>query len=433
MKLTKTHFYEKLKTSLWFIPISMTLIGPVFAIIFFRLDLDLSNDKAFYTWLWTGSAEAANDLFSTLASSLVTMATLLFSITMLVLTVVSQQYGSHILRVFRRNLFMKFVLGWFISAFVYSLFVIVFLSTEDNPDLHPQISIVFGILIMVLSFIIFIVFIHHMTNLIQSDHIISAVTDGLRRKIEELEENAERPIEVSKIVVDKFHDESGIFLETSGYIQSIDVPYLVSLASKNETVFLLPHRAGHYVAKGVPVVFMPEINDDESFAAKVRNSFVLGCERLPKDDFEYHLEQLMEICLKALSPGMNDAYIAMTVIDHLGDALVMLSSRRFPPECHYDKNKMIRVISKRFTYDSFVSAAVNPIKQNARSNAQILIRLLDMIERVLGVTEEEEKRTILMEHADYIFKAGESGIPDKEDVAALRGRYDGICKEYHEG
>nr|NGX58776.1 hypothetical protein [Chlamydiota bacterium] len=410
MRLPFTNFYEKLKTSLWFVPIMMTMMGPILARLFFDLDLYLSDKKDFFPWMWTGSSEAATQLFTTLAASLVTMSSLLFSITMLVLTVVSQQYGSHILRVFKRNLFIKCVLGWFISAFVYSLFLIVFLSTENDPHFHPQFSIVFGILIMVLSFVIFIVFIHHMTNLIQSDHIIAAVTNGLRKKIEELEEYVEKPKEASKKVLKEFDEEKGIFLESSGYIQSIDIPYLVTLGTQYETAFFLPLRAGHYVARGVPVVFMPEPTDDETLVSEVRKCFILGYERLPKDDFEYHLEQLMEICLKALSPGVNNTYVAMTVIDHLGDAFVMLAIRRFPQECYQDEEGELRVISKRFTYDSFVSAAINPIKQNARSDPQVLIRLLDMLERVLSVTDDVEKRQVLMEHAGFIYRAGENGI-----------------------
>jgi len=433
MRFSYAHFSDRLKTSLWFIPIMMTLMGPILARLFFELDLYLSDEKDFFTWMWTGSPEAATELFTTLAVSLVTMATLLFSITMLVLTVVSQQYGSHILRVFKRNLFMKCVLGWFISAFVYSLFIIVFLSTENDPDFHPQFSIVFGILVMVLSFVIFIVFIHHMTNLIQSDHIIAAVTGGLRKKIEELEAFVEKPKEAPKKVLKELEDEGKISLESSGYIQSIDVPYLVSLGTQFGTTLFLPLRAGHYVARGVPVVLMPETIDDETFVAEVRKCFILGYERLPKDDFEYHLEQLMEICLKALSPGVNDTYVAMTVIDHLGDAFVMLAIRRFPQECYKDQEGELRVISKRFSYDSFVSAAINPIKQNARSNPQVLIRLLDMLERVLSVTDDVEKREVLMEHAGYIYHAGADGIPDKEDVVALRGRYESICQEFRDG
>lgn len=432
MRLTFGILYEKLKTSLWFIPILMTLAGPLLARFFFELDIHFADEDDILRWMWIGSPAAATDLFRTMAASLVTMATLLFSITMLVLTVVSQQYGSHILRVFKRNLFMKFVLGWFISAFVYSLFAIVFLSTENDADLHPQISIVFGILVMVFSFIIFIVFIHHMTNLIQSDHIIAAVTNGLRKKIRDLKEYAAKPVEAPADFTRELEEKSSIFLEASGYIQSIDFKLLASVGAKCKTTFYLPWRVGHYIARGVPAVYTSANIEDEDLIEEVRNCILLGYERVPKDDFEYHLEQLMEICLKALSPGMNDSYIAMSVIDHLGDAFVMLAVRRFPQECYADKEGVLRVICKRFSYDSFVSAAVNPIKQNARSNPQVLIRLLDMLERVLGVTEDPEKREVLMEHARFIYRAGVDGIPDEVDVEALKGRYEAVCEEFQE-
>jgi len=432
MKLSFSMLYEKIKTSLWFIPMLMTLAGPFLARLFLELDLYLAEEEDLFKWMWIGNPETAADLFRTMAAALVTMATLLFSITMLVLTVVSQQYGSHILRVFKRNLFMKFVLGWFISAFVYSLFAIVFLSTENDPDLHPQLSIVFGIIVMILSFMIFVVFIHHMTNLIQSDHIIAAVTNGLRKKIKDLKEYTAKPVEAPKNVLKDFEDSNGIHLSGSGYIQSIHVDHLVSVAKEYGTTFYLPFRAGHYAAHGVPVVYTPRELDDDSFLEEVRSAFVLSFERVPKDDFEYHLEQLMEICLKALSPGMNDSYIAMSVIDHLGDAFVMLAIRRFPRECYPDQEGVLRVIRKRFTYDSFVSAAVNPIKQNARSNPQVLIRLLDMLERVLGVTEDPEKRKILMDHARYVYKAGADGIPDEVDVEALQRRYESVCDAFRD-
>ncbi len=424
------YLYEKLKTSLWFIPVVMTFLGLIFARIILELDVFLADEEDLFAWMWVGNPEAAIDLFTTMAASLVTMSTLLFSVTMLVITVVSQQYGSHIVRIFKRNTFVKFVLGWFIGAFIYSLFAIVFLSTHNDSDLHPQLMIVFGIAMMVVSFIIFIVFIHHMTNLIQSDYIIEAVTNGLRNKIRKLEELEDKPKEASETIIKKMEEGHKLYFKESGYIQSIDIPTLMELAEEHQTSLYLPWRVGCYVAISVPMIHSIVSITTKEVPEKLEKCFVLGNERLPKDDFEYHLEQLMEICLKALAPGSNDSYVAMSVIDHLGDVFVMLAIRRFPDECYYDKQGVLRLVAKRFSYDSFISAAINPIKQNAQSNPQVLIRLLDVIERVLGVTEDREKREILMRHADYIFRAGENGIPHPEDVKALKKRHSSILQAY---
>jgi uncharacterized membrane protein len=430
MKFLLFYLYEKLKTSLWFIPVVMTFLGLFMARIALVLDVFLADEEDIFTWMWVGNPEAAMDLFTTMAASLVTMSTLLFSVTMLVITVVSQQYGSHIVRIFKRDTFVKFVLGWFIGGFVYSLFAIVFLSTQNDSDLHPQLMIVFGIAMMVVSFIIFIVFIHHMTNLIQSDYIIEAVTNGMRNKIKELAEFEDKPKEASQTIIQKLEAGHRLYFKKSGYIQSIDIPTLMELAEEHQTSFYLPWRAGYYVAIGVPAMHSVVSITTKEVTEKLENCIILGNERLPKDDFEYHLEQLMEICLKALAPGSNDSYVAMSVIDHLGDVFVMLAIRRFPDECYYGKQGILRLVAKRFSYESFISAAINPIKQNAQSNPQVLIRLLDVIERVLNVTKDCEKREILMKHADYIFRAGENGIPHPEDVTALKKRHTSILQVF---
>lgn len=424
------NMYEKLKTSLWLIPVVMTFLGLLLARFFFELDVYLADEEDLFAWMWIGSPEAAIDLFTTLAASLVTMSTLLFSVTMLMVTVVSQQYGSHIVLLFKRDTFVKFVLGWFISAFIYSLFAIVFLSTQNDSDLHPQLTIVFGIATMVASFIIFIVFIHHMTNLIQSDYIIDAVANGLQKKIRELAEFVGKPKEASETITKKLEEGHGIYLSESGYIQSIDIKSLLELAEEHQTSFYLPWRVGHYVSMGVPIMRSVTSITSKKVNEQLENCFIVGNERMPKEDFEYQLEQLMEICLKALSPSANDPYVAMTVIDHLGDIFVMLAIRRFPEECYYDKQGVLRLVAKRFSYDSFISAAINPIKQNAPSNPQVLIRLLDVIERVLSVTEDQEKREILMKHAGYIFRAGETGISHPEDLTALKKRYNSVSHSF---
>lgn len=425
--------YEKLKANLWFTPMAMAFLGIALARILFEIDVSLADEEDLFAWMWVGHPEAAIDLFTTMVSSLVTMSTLLFSVTMLMVTVVSQQYGSHIVHIFRRNFFVKFVLGWFISAIIYCLFSIVFLSTQVESGLHPQLLIACGIAIMMVSFIIFILFIHHMTNIIQSDYIIEAVTNGLREQIKELGEFIEKPKEATENIINKMERGHSLTLNKSGYIQSIDVARLQELAKENQTSFYLSWRVGHYVAMGVPVLHSIVSITELKVVEKIVSCFVLGVERLPKDDFEYHLEQLMEICLKSLSPGIHDVYIAMSVIDHLGDIFVMLAMKRFPEECYYDESGVLRLVAKRFSYESFISAAINPIKQNARSNPQVLIRLLDLFERVLGVTDDREKRKILLKHANHILRMGNDNISSPEDIAVLKERYEGVLQRYKSG
>ncbi len=408
--------------SLWFIPVLMTLVSPFFAIFIFEWDIYLSHiGKEVFAWIWTGNPEAATQLFSALVTSLVTMSTLLFSVTMLVLTVVSQQYGSHVLKVFRSSNFTKLVLGWFIGAVVYCMFVVTFLATLNDPDFHPQLSIIIGIAVMVMSFIIFIIFIHHMSNSIQSDHIIETIAKELRAKIENLQEREFKYEEAPKNIIKRIEKDNAFEALSSGYIQLINTASLVSIAENNDNVFHICFRIGDYIHKGNAILFAEYPLDGET-ASEIKSCFKLGFERMPKDDFEFRLEQLLEICLKALSPGINDAYIAITVIDHLGDALTLLSIRRFPPQCYYDSKGKLRVISKRFTYESFVDAAINPLKQNAKSQPLVLIRIVDMLERVLGITEDEEKKTILLSHIKNLYEAGKRNFKDDEDIADLESR-----------
>ncbi len=422
MKTTFIHLKEKLINSLWFIPVLMTLASPFFAIFIFELDIYLSHiGKEVFAWIWTGNSEAAVQLFAAIVTSLVTMSALLFSVTMLVLTVVSQQYGSHILKVFRSNNFTKLVLGWFIGAIVYCMFVVTFLATLNDPDFHPQLSIIIGIAVMILSFIIFIIFIHHMSSMIQSDHIIETVAKELRTKIEKLQERELKYEEAPKNIIERIGTDNAFKASSSGYIQLIDIDSLVSIAEKKGSFFHICFRIGDYIHKG-DAILCTEKSFDEQSLSDIQSCFKLGFERMPKDDFEFRLEQLIEICLKALSPGINDAYIAITAIDHLGDALTLLSIRRFPPECYQDSKGKLRVISKRFTYESFVDAAINPIKQNAKSQPMVLIKLVDMLERVLGITEDEEKQAILFSHIKNLYNVGKRNFNDDEDIADLESR-----------
>ncbi|MFO7662221.1 MAG: DUF2254 family protein, partial [Chloroflexota bacterium] len=165
---------------------------------------------------------------------------------------------------------------------------------------------------------------------------------------------------------------------------------------------------------------------------KVRSLFVLGNQRTPNQDIEFGVNQLVEIAVRALSPGLNDPFTAMTCVDHLGSVLCRLATRAMPSHYRHDHQNQLRVISPANTFAEVTNAAFNQIRQYSRSSAAVTIRLLETIAVIAGFAYRPEDRAALLRHAEMIARGAIEGLPENEDRRAVEERCQAVfhlCSE----
>jgi uncharacterized membrane protein len=329
----------------------------------------------------------------------------------------------------------QIVLGTFIATFVYCLLVLRTVRGFDRTVFVPQVSISVGLVLAILSLIVLIYFIHHVSSSIQADAVIATVCAECDTAIDKLfpEEVGEDPAEESPPVADRYplerieREGRPVAASASGYVQTIESDGLMSLASQNDLIICLRKRPGDFVIAGTTVmVAWPALRVSEELERQVSDACVLGDQRTPIQDVEFAINQLVEIAARALSPGVNDPFTAISCVDRLGVILARLARRRLPSPYRFDGEGKLRAIADGVTYGGVLDAAFNQIRQYARTNVAVLIRMLETIRAVAEIARRPVDRAALLRHAEMIYAGVGEQVPEERDRRDIERRYQAV-------
>ena len=347
-------------------------------------------------------------MLSTIAGSMITVAGVTFSITIVALTLASQQFGPRLLRSFLRDLGNQIVLGTFVSTFVYCLLVLRTVRGTDDTQFVPHLAVTLGVVLAMLSLGVLIFFIHHVSTSIQASQIIARVAADLEASVTRLfpdrlgEGRREPPPATTQSPAD-FEDRGrAVLSSTSGYVQAIDGERLLSVASEFELVLRVEAGPGQFVRTGTPLARVRSESDDAQVSDRIRAAFIIGSARTPTQDPLFFVEQLVEMAVRALSPGINDPGTALLCIDRLGAALCQMAGRETPSRYRIDDDGALRVIAAPLTFSRFADTCFVEIRRYGRSSPSVTLRLLDVIAETAACVHREEDRLALLRHANTI-------------------------------
>jgi uncharacterized membrane protein len=426
MKSRLIHYWQTLSGSLWFVPAVMTLLSLGLAIGIVRLDRAIGGNAG---WAYGGGPEGAREVLSAIASSMITVAGVAFSVTIVALTLASQQFGPRLLRNFMRDRGNQVVLGTFIATFTYSL-VVLRTIRSGGAEFVPHLSVTFAIVMALASLGVLIYFIHHAAVSIQAPEVIAMVAADLMTGIDRLfpeslgkaaspDEHDLRP----EMVRDFDRQAEAILCTASGYLQSIDNDRLMVLATENQLVFLLPYRPGDFIVEGnVLIKVKPRV--DEEVADKIHGCFIFGDERTHVQDVQFTIHQLVEVAVRALSPGINDPITAINCIERLAAALCRLAQRSMPSAYRFDDQGQLRIlVAKPVRFKELVDSCFDMIRQYGRSSAAVTLRLLDAIILIAERVRTEADRAALSAQAIMIDRGSADGLLEERDRQAVKERF----------
>jgi uncharacterized membrane protein len=207
----------------------------------------------------------------------------------------------------------------------------------------------------------------------------------------------------------------------------------MKFATEENLLIHLGYRPGNFITGGSCLVTVwPGEKVDAALSRKINDIFILGPDRTLEQDAEFAISQLVEIAIRALSPGINDPVTAITCIDWLGATLCQLASRKMPPSHRYDERSRLRVICKPFTFEGMLDAAFDMIRQNASTVAAVSIHLLETIATVAAQTHQKENRDALLRHAAMVAHGCKERLVADEDREDLELRYKAVVKALNE-
>jgi uncharacterized membrane protein len=411
------NFLAHLREQLWLIPAIIVAAAMIAAFFMLNFGSRLFDPEDDVWWLYSGDAESARTLLSSLLSGLMTMTSLVVSVTFVILTLAASQLGPRLISMFVGDRQIQAVLGLFIGTIVYIIIILRTVDEELGREGVPHAAVTLGSLLTLACLFALLFYIHKIARSIIADNIVEAVSHSLRDDVKEiLHDDAEA--EPSRFDPSCLSFRS-ISLGRHGYVQVVDYERLVKIAHKNDVIVQVLVRAGHHVlCHGEHV----RLSGGGSRACDdaIRSAFVIGRVRTPAQDLEHGIRQLVEIAVRALSPGINDPFTAIAVIDRLGAALEEILLGRLQPKLLVDGDRRVRVIADRSGVTGIVNAAFDSIRQAGSENPAILIRLADTLGALARLLEPGEAlRAVLGQLAKLDETAQLGRITDADRTAVL--------------
>lgn len=426
--------WERLRTSFWFLPSVMAAAAVALSFALIRVDTSLASDNLRgLGWLYQFGPEGARAVLSAIASSMMTVAGLTFSITMLTLQLASSQFGPRLLRSFMRDRGNQMVLGTFTSTFLYCLFVLRTVRGTEGASFVPHLSVALGVLLAVLSLAVLIYFIHHVAVSIRIETVLAELATETRAAIDRLypEQVGHEPARnkatpsIPFLVKEFDLDAHSIGLHDSGYVQRIDDEALMRIATDSDLVIRINARPGTFVTDGFPVlsVVSREPISDE-MTTSLGGALVIGPDRTPAQDLEFSMRRIVEIAQRALSPGINDPTTALYCIDRLGEALTHLAHRQTPSPVRVDADGRPRVVTSATTLEELACPALAAVARYGARDLDVIRRLLDVIASLVA-TAGPGPKLILSELGASILEASQAQLTafDRKSLAEHMRRW----------
>lgn len=440
MRTGLTERWASVRSSYWFVPGLMAMGAGALALVMVAVDGRVGAEAVEQLgWIYAGGPEGARGVLSTIAGSMITVAGVTFSVLVVALSLASSQFGPRVLGSFMRDTGNQVVLGAFTGIFLYCLLVLrTVRGGEDAGIFVPHMSVTVAVGMAVLGVGVLIYFVHHAAISIQVSSVIASLANDLDASVDRLfpleapgaggdSGAAGGPPAAGAVPVRSRHE---------GYLQAVDVQALLRAAREHDLRVRVQVPVGAFVARGDVLATFHcgpgeggrreggdgEGGDGEDGDA-LRGPFVVGHQRTPTQDVEFSVQQLVDVAVRALSPGINDPFTAALCVDRLGAALARVAERPSPAPTHRDGEGVVRVWSRSPDFADLVQAAFGPLRDYAGGSATVLVHMLDTLRRVALHVADEGRAQEVRAQAGLVLQLAERTLHDARGRADARSRH----------
>lgn len=442
MRTRASYVAEQLRTSYWFVPAVMLVAATALAWVTLSIDdrFDIEDANWAGSLLYSGGPEGARGVLTAIASSMVTVAGLVFSIAIVSLQLASSQFGPRMLANFVRDRGQQITLGTFVSAFLYSLLVLRAVRSGTD-EVVPHLSVSVAVLLAIAGLSVLIYFVHHVATTIQAPNLIDSIAEEVREGIDRIFPDADE-VEEAHEAAQRVRLPEGfetlsqrVDARHTGYVQVVDLERLVTLARERDLVIRLETRPGRFVVGNTPFAKVyPALAAPGDVLAEVASAVTTGARRTGQQDIEFPIKQIVEIAVRALSPGINDPFTANTCVDQIGANLCEIAGRELPSPYLLDDTGTVRVVNgDPLTWERLVAGAFDQIRQCADFHASVYVHLLESLARIAGCVRDPQRFEPLLAQARLVVEAAERNVEAEVDQEAVEQRYDDVVAAVENG
>ncbi|SOX51485.1 DUF2254 domain-containing protein [Mycobacterium ahvazicum] len=377
---------DTLRTQLWPLPCLGVVAAVAAGVLLPRLESQWS--RSLPPWLndalFGGDAGAARTLLDALSTSLVTVTSLTFSLTVVTLQLASSQFSPRLLRTFTSDIFVQSTLAVFLATFTYALTV---LRGVRNNDGVPRISVTVAFVLGIASMLCLVLFLAHLARKIRVETMLRDVHQEARATLRlattPRDYDANRRPSIPKT------PERAVCLSapSSGFLTRIDQAELRSAAIKADAYVVIDCYPGSSLVQGVPIGMAWADHDTlddaviEQLQHAVDSAIKTGHERTAAQDVGYGLRQLADVANKALSPGINDPTTAVHALGHISALLCELAARDLGPTLLRDEDR-VRVVLNRPDLAELLDLSITQPRHYGSADLMVMLRLFRLLEEL---------------------------------------------------
>ena len=391
------------RSSLWFIPVMCVLAGVVVSIGTIAVDRWFAFDAVPRSL--TGGPDAAVAILETIAVSMVSLATLVLTITMVVVQLAMGQFSPRIVQTFLQDRPSQVAIGLFVATFAHAMLTIREVQFDGDGQV-PGVAIIVAYVLVLTSIAMLVLYVHHIGRSLRVSALIELVGNDTRRLLDRHNPDQLTPASIPTDV---------IAAPKSGVLIGVDHDALVAEATAAGCVLHVVPGLGGFVPAGAPLV---RIDPPQAAVDRVAVTAALrsGLERTLDEDLAYGFRMLVDMAERSLSESpFMDPTTAVQCIDRLHDGLRQLATRRIFDGRVYDDNGTLRVVIPSMDWDGYVHLAFDEIRLAGAGSPQVSRRLTDALQDLLTVAPPQ-RHAALAEQLELLHKAARDSARDRRDI-----------------
>jgi uncharacterized membrane protein len=384
----------------WLVPTMFAVVAAGLGFLMPEFD-DLLVQASNVPFLFQGGPEGARALLSAIISSMITFTALVFSITIVVLQLTSSQFSPRVLRTFLRDRFNQVTLGVFVATFVYAMMVLRGVrGTADTAPFVPQLAVTMAFLLVLVSVVVFLFYLHHTAQAIRVATIIAGIADETRGVLDRRHPGDEDDVDGVPVPPGDQDRTRGrvVAAPRAGVVQFVDVDALADAAGNAGATVEGLRALGEFVPAGAGLF---RVSGSEVDDATLCGAVVLGEERSMDQDVGFGLRQLVDVATRALSPGVNDPTTAVQVLDHLHDLLRRLATRPLPSRRAVHREGRVVLVVPATGFADYLDLGVDEIHHWGSDDPRIRARLRSLLDDVHAAARPEHRPVIAHKLASW--------------------------------
>lgn len=414
--------WTRVRDSLWFAPAIATVAGAVAAAAAVHYPPPGAMLPLVGGFLFAGGGESARGILTAIATSLITVTGVVFSVTIVTLQLASSQFTPRVIRRFVAERPNQIVLAIFIGTFTYTLLVLG--SIESGADTGtapvPRVAVSMALILLLVSVGALIFFIHHSAHSVQAAVIIHRESRQTLAQLDRLfPERAGAPQEQPR--VDPLPPQGEPFkvcAPISGYLEGVEEDALLELAERHDLVVRMERHIGAFLLEGKPLAGVWPKERATPFEKELLDSFILGIERTPNQDVEFGLLVVSDIAVRALSAGINDPSTAMICLDRQAEVLAALDRRCPARTVRVGRGGAPRIFALTTSFERAAGFAFDAIRHYGAEHPALMKRMLQLLHE-LYTTVSEPSRLIVSRHAEVTIRTIRANNAPGADLDAI--------------